>query len=103
MDLHGEDSGVAGWHVIGNGRYLRNVHTGGNAIGVLFSGNNNLMHNGSASSNGLGMQITGNGNKVDSTDVFANSSTGISVVGNGNTILKADVGDKGKATAPTAW
>src|SRR5262249_22144197 len=34
MDLHGDDSEVAGWKVEGSGRTLRNVATSGNATGV---------------------------------------------------------------------
>jgi hypothetical protein len=97
MDLHADDSGVAGWLVEGNGRYLRNVEARNNAVGVRFAGNTNTMHNGAVENNvGAGLVVQGNGNTVDSTDAFANGGHGVQVTGSTNQILKVDTGDRNK-------
>ena len=97
MDLHATGSEGAGWKVEGNSRYLRNVATNKNAVGVWFNGNSNTMHNGNAVENtGIGLLIDGNSNLVDSTDSFSNGGHGIQVTGIGNTIKKTDIGDRGK-------
>jgi hypothetical protein len=95
MDLHAADSQAAGWLVEGEGRYLRNVETSGNAIGVRIVGSNNTMHNGNAAGNtGAGVLVTGDANAVKSTDSMQNGGAGIQVVGNGNLIYQTDVGDR---------
>jgi hypothetical protein len=97
MDLHAEDSAVAGWLVEGDNRYLRNVYGKRNAVGVRFVGNSNTMHNGSVEANsGMGLVIEGNSNVATDTDVFSNGWHGVWVSGNGNQILKVDAGDKNK-------
>lgn len=97
MDLHGSESGVAGWKVEGDGRYMRNVANSKNGTGIWFVGNGNTMHNGNAVDNtGVGVLVHGNDNAVESTDSFANGSHGIQVIGNGNTVDDTDVGDRGK-------
>jgi hypothetical protein len=96
MDVHADDSAVAGWKVEGNKRYLRNVEARENGVGVWFVGNNNTMHNGVAEANsGAGLLIQGNSNVVTDTDVMDNGGHGIQVVGDSNQILKADVGEAG--------
>jgi hypothetical protein len=97
MDLHGNGSEIAGWLVEGNGRYLRNVATSQNAVGIAFVGNGNTMHNGNGINNtGAGIYVQGNGNTVDSSDVFGNGGNGVTVVGGSNKVLKVDAGDRGK-------
>ncbi len=97
MDLHGADSGLAGWLVEGDGRYIRNVANTNNATGISFVGNGNTMHNGNAVGNsGVGIQVNGNGNSIETPDSFANGGCGIQVTGNSNSVDGADVGDKGK-------
>ena len=97
MDLHAEGSGVAGWLVEGDQRYLRNVYGIDNAVGIRFTGHSNTMHNGKVEANqGVGLRVEGNGNLVTDTDVFSNGGHGVSVTGNGNQILKVDAGDKNK-------
>lgn len=97
MDVHAEDSGVAGWLVEGNGRYLRNVCGTRNASGIRVVGNSNTMHNGTAEENqGAGLVIEGNSNTVTDTNAFSNQGHGVSVSGSGNQILEVDAGDKGK-------
>lgn len=97
MDVHAEDSGVAGWLVEGNNRYLRNVSARNNAIGVRFVGNANTMHNGAVEQNqSVGLIVEGNSNTVTDTNSFSNQGHGISVTGNSNQILKVDAGDKSK-------
>src|SRR5262249_6619674 len=89
MDLHGSGSEVAGWKVVGYGRYMRNVATSNSAVGMWFVGNNNTMHNGNGNNNlGAGVLVQGDGNTVDSSDAFGNGGNGVTVVGNKNTILK---------------
>lgn len=97
MDLHGAGSEVAGWKVVGDGRYMRNVATSGSAAGMWFAGNGNTMHNGNGNFNsGPGILVQGNSNLVDSSDAFGNGGSGVSVVGTANKVLKVDAGDKGK-------
>lgn len=97
MDLHGADSGLAGWLVEGNKRYMRNVANHDNQTGIEFIGNNNTMHNGNGNNNtGDGILVQGNGNLVDSSDAFGNGGNGVTVVGDSNKVLKVDAGDKGK-------
>ena len=97
MDLHGNGSDVAGWKVVGDGRYMRNVATSNSAVGMWFLGNNNTMHNGNGNDNtGSGILVQGNSNLVDSSDAFGNGGNGVTVVGTGNTVKKVDAGDKGK-------
>ena len=97
MDLHGANSGVAGWQVYGDGRYFRNVYNTGSAVGIQLNGNNNTMHNGKAEGNsGDGIQVNGNGNQIETPDSFSNAGCGIKVNGNSNLVDGADVGDKNK-------
>ncbi len=97
MDLHGTDSDLAGWLVEGNNRYMRNVNTVGNALGIHFIGNNNTMHNGTAEGNsGVGILVEGTGNQINDAHSFDNDSHGIQIVGNNNVINKASAGDKAK-------
>jgi len=93
MDLHGSGSKVAGWLVVGNGRYFRNVANSSSAAGIAFIGDGNTMHNGNGSENaGAGIYVQGNGNLVDSSDVFGNGGNGVTVAGDSNKILKVDAG-----------
>jgi hypothetical protein len=95
MDLHAEDSGVAGWLVEGNNRYLRNTYGKNNATGIQFVGNSNTMQNGSVEGNQeSGLVMQGNSNTANDTDVFSNGAHGVLVVGNSNQVLKVDAGDK---------
>jgi hypothetical protein len=95
MDLHAAGSQVAGWLVEGEDRYLRNVETGANAVGVKIAGTRNTMHNGNAVGNsGVGVLVTGDHNAVKSTDSMENGGTGIQVVGNNNLIYQTDVGER---------
>lgn len=97
MDLHADDSQTAGYIVEGNGRYLRNVFTHKNQIGIKVVGNQNILHNNIAESNtSVGILIQGNNNYVTDTNAMSNGSHGIQVIGNNNTIIKCDAGDKGK-------
>ncbi len=97
MDLHGANSEVAGWKVVGDGRYMRNVATSNSAVGLWFLGNGNTMHNGNGNNNtGTGILVQGNGNLIDSSDAFGNGGDGVNVVGASNTVMKVDAGDKGK-------
>jgi parallel beta helix pectate lyase-like protein len=98
MDLHGAgSSGVAGWKVEGDDRYMRNVATKDSAVGMWFAGNNNTMHNGNAVDNaGVGIQVDGSFNKIETPDSFGNGGCGIQVTGNSNTVAGADVGDRNK-------
>jgi hypothetical protein len=94
MDVHADNSNVAGWLVEGNNRYLRNVEARNNQIGVRFVGSANTMHNGAVENNtGAGLVFEGHNNKADSTDAFRNSGHGIQVTGNTNQILKVDAGE----------
>jgi hypothetical protein len=100
MDLHGADSETAGWKVVGNGRYMRNVGNSNNAIGMWIAGDGNTNHNGAASGNsGDGYYVVGGGNLFDSSDSYSNGTNGIEVVGNNNTLKKTDVGDRGKGNS----
>lgn len=104
MDLHGAQSNVEGWKVVGNGRYLRNVATNNNGTGVSFTGNSNVMHNGNAVDNtGVGLVFAGNGNKALDTDLFDNGGAAATVNGNANLLSKLDVGDRGKGNGSGAW
>ena len=97
MDLHGSGSEIAGWKVVGDGRYMRNVATGNSAVGMWLAGNGNTMHNGNGNFNGgAGIYVQGNGNLVDSADAFGNGGSGVWVSGASNKVLKVDAGDKGK-------
>ena len=100
MDLHGADSGVAGWLIDGNGRYMRNTYGIDSAIGVHFVGNNNTMHGGKGEGNsGVGILVEGNNNKVHDADAFSNGGHGVQVVGNTNILEKLDAGARGKANS----
>jgi uncharacterized repeat protein (TIGR01451 family) len=97
MDLHGADSGVAGWQVDGNGRLLRNVNTIGNNVGTSFVGNNNILDSGRAEDNDShGFFVQGNGNSLENADAFDNGGDGVRVIGNTNILSKVDAGDRGK-------
>jgi hypothetical protein len=97
MDLHGENSGVAGWKVEGSGRYLRNVDARGSAVGFWIAGSGNVLHNATAELNsGAGVLVQGDGNLVDNADAFENVGEGVRVVGNANTITKTDLGDRNR-------
>jgi hypothetical protein len=100
MDLHGANSGVAGWLAEGNGRYFRNVANKNNDTGIAFLGDGNTMHNGNAEGNSaVGIYVQGNANLVDSSDSNDNGGHGIQVVGDGNILDGTDVGDRGKGNA----
>jgi len=100
MDLHGANSGVAGWLVEGNGRYFRNVANKNNATGIAFLGTGHTMHNGNAEGNsGVGIYVQGTGNLVDSADSNDNGGHGIQVLGDGNILDGTDVGDRGKGNS----
>ncbi|MCX7766868.1 MAG: glycoside hydrolase family 55 protein, partial [Candidatus Sumerlaeia bacterium] len=97
MDLHADDSKSAGYIVEGNGRYLRNVFTHNNQIGIKVVGNQNTLHNNIAEGNSaVGILIQGNNNYVTDANAMSNGSHGIQVIGNNNTIIKCDAGDKNK-------
>ncbi|HKF41954.1 MAG TPA: hypothetical protein VKG01_02535 [Thermoanaerobaculia bacterium] len=97
MDLHGSGSEIAGWKVVGNGRYVRNVANSGNFTGIWFLGNNNTMHNGNGNNNtNIGIFVVGSGNTLDSADAFGNGGDGVGVLGDNNKVLKLDIGDRGK-------
>jgi parallel beta-helix repeat protein len=96
MDLHASNSSVAGWKVEGNGRYLRNVDTSGNATGFWLAGNSNTIHNGSAEENGTGLLVEGDGNQIMDADFMDNTGHGIHVIGANNLLDGNDVGDVGK-------
>jgi uncharacterized repeat protein (TIGR01451 family) len=97
MDLHGADSGVAGWQVDGNGRVLRNVNTIGNNVGTSFVGNNNILDSGRAEDNDShGFFVQGNANSLENADAFDNGGDGVRVIGNTNVLSKVDAGDRGK-------
>ncbi len=82
MDVHAEDSSVAGWLVEGNNRYLRNVYGKNNTTGIQFVGNSNTMRNGSVEQNQeSGLVIQGNGNTATDTNAFSNGAHGVWVVG----------------------
>ena len=97
MDLHGADSGVAGWQVDGNGRVLRNVNTIGNHVGMSFVGNGNILDSGRAENNvSHGFFVQGNTNSLENADAFNNGGDGVRVIGNTNILSKVDAGDRGK-------
>jgi hypothetical protein len=97
MDLHAAGSLVAGWLVEGEKRYLRNVETIGNAVGVKIEGATNTMHNGNATENSsVGVLVIGDGNAVKSADSMENGGAGIQIVGNGNQVYQTDVGERNK-------
>jgi uncharacterized repeat protein (TIGR01451 family) len=97
MDLHGADSGAAGWQVDGNGRVLRNVNTIGNNVGTSFVGNGNTLDSGRAEDNDShGFLVQGNANSLTNADAFDNDGDGVRVIGNTNVLSKVDAGDRGK-------
>jgi len=97
MDLHGADSGAAGWQVDGNGRFLRNVNTIGNNVGTSFVGNGNTLDSGRAEDNvSHGVSVQGNSNSLVNVDAFDNGGDGVHVIGNTNVLSKVNAGDRGK-------
>jgi PKD repeat protein len=97
MDLNAAQSHVAGWKVLGNGRYLRNVDAVENTVGFWFIGDGNTLHNATATENdSVGVLITGSTNTLDNADAFENGIGGIEVIGSNNTIKKSDLGDAGR-------
>jgi hypothetical protein len=98
MDLHGNDSDVAGWQIDGDGRFLQNVNALDNhGDGFIYNGNNNLQKSGRAEGNdGAGFNVTGNGNTLTGVDAFDNGSDGVRVTGDNNLLDDVDVGDRNK-------
>jgi hypothetical protein len=96
MDLHGSGSEVAGWKVVGDGRYMRNVATSGSAVGMWLAGSGNTMHNGNGNFNsGPGILV-----RATATPWTARTPSAVAAAASRswatNKVLKVDAGDKGK-------
>jgi hypothetical protein len=102
IDVGATGSGLVGWLVEGDGRYLRTVDGRANANGLAVVGHRNTLHNARADANsGLGVVVVGDDNTVVGTQVEANGATGILVVGAGNRLASNSVGDRGRGNGGT--
>jgi len=97
IDVGTTGSGLVGWLVEGNGRYLRTVDAAGNAHGLAVVGNRNTIDDGRAEENaGLGIYVDGQDNTVIGNDVVGNGDTGIFLKGSGNRAAGNAVGERGR-------
>jgi parallel beta-helix repeat protein len=102
IDVGATGSGLVGWLVEGDGRYLRTVDTTGNAHGLAVVGNGNTMDNGRAEENaGLGIYVDGHDNTVIGNEVVGNGDTGIFLTGIGNRLAGNTVGNRGRGNGGT--
>ncbi len=97
MDLHAEDSEVAGWTVEGNGRELLSVNARNNLVGVVLGGAGTAWRQGTVEKNRtLGVSVGGSGHVVDTVKALDNGGAGFAVSGTGHTLHKCAAGDKNK-------
>ncbi|HEV8437194.1 MAG TPA: right-handed parallel beta-helix repeat-containing protein [Methylomirabilota bacterium] len=86
-----------GWVIEGNGRFLNNVASQGNLLGLQITGDGNTMVGGFVKNNlGGGIVLQGNGNRIDGVQISSNlGGDGINATGNSNQLLNNVVGDAG--------
>jgi parallel beta-helix repeat protein len=102
IDVGATGSGLVGWLVEGDGRYLRTVDATGNTHGLAVVGNGNTIDNGRAEGNGgLGIYVDGHDNTVIGNDVVGNGDTGIFLKGTGNRLAGNAVGERGRGNGGT--
>jgi parallel beta-helix repeat protein len=102
IDVGATGSGLVGWLVEGDGRYLRTVDATGNTHGLAVVGNRNTIDNGQAEDNaGLGIYVDGQDNTVIGNDVVGNGDTGIFLKGTGNRVAGNAVGGRGRGNGGT--
>jgi|KBSSwiStaDraftv2_1062776.scaffolds.fasta_scaffold20231_3 parallel beta-helix repeat protein len=102
IDVGATGSGLVGWLVEGDGRYLRTVDATGNTHGLAVIGNGNTIDNGRAEENaGLGVYVDGHDNTVIGNDVVGNGDTGIFLKGTGNRLAGNRVGERGRGNGGT--
>ena len=97
IDVGATGSGLVGWLVEGDGRYLRTVDATGNTHGLAVIGNGNTIDSGRAEGNaGLGIYVDGHDNTIIGNDVVGNGDTGIFLKGTGNRLAGNAVGERGR-------
>ena len=102
IDVGATGSGLVGWLVEGDGRYLRTVDATGNAHGLAVVGNGNMIDNGRAENNaGLGIYVDGHDNAVIGNEVVSNGDSGIFLRGIGNRVAGNAVGERGHGNGGT--
>jgi len=103
--LHGISSqnslSSAGFMVEGDGRFLENVGTAYNMIGIKVVGNGTTLRNATVHDNfSGGIVVQGNGNTIDGARVTETSAgAGIQVAGNGNAVVQSTAGAHGAGNA----
>jgi parallel beta-helix repeat protein len=102
IDVGATGSGLVGWLVEGDGRYLRTVDATGNAHGLAVVGNGNTVDNGRAENNaGLGIYVDGQNNAVIGNEVVGNGDIGIFLKGTGNRLAGNAVGERDRGNGNT--
>ena len=102
IDVGATGSGLVGWLVEGDGRYLRTVDATGNAHGLAVIGNGNTIDNGRAEKNaGLGIYVDGQNNTVIGSEVVSNGDIGIFLKGTSNRLAGNAVGERDRGNGNT--
>ena len=102
IDVGATGSGLVGWLVEGNGRYLRTVEGTGNAHGLALIGSGNTIDNGRAEKNaGLGIYVDGQNNTVIGSEVVSNGDIGIFLKGTSNRLAGNAVGERDRGNGNT--
>jgi parallel beta-helix repeat protein len=102
IDVGATGSGLVGWLVEGDGRYLRTVEGTGNAHGLALIGSGNTLDNGRAEKNaGLGIYVDGQNNTVIGSEVVSNGDIGIFVKGTSNRLAGNAVGERDRGNGNT--
>jgi parallel beta-helix repeat protein len=89
-DVHATGSGVAGYHVEGNGHNVQNVRAFGNGIGFHVTGSGNTLKGTlGTTNNGIGFKVEGSGNILDTNnDVTNNAGDGVVIAGGSGNVVK---------------